>query len=172
MTSGRWKPTDEALAKEIFSVLIRLNKPTRKYSKAMLLKLMDRPEIYMDVLKHCLEWDHSERLDNFRKGLLLTIRAIGASYVAKEAGVSRITLYRMLAKGGNPRLSSLAAVFDCLGVRLWIVDDDFVARRTRLTRPKDEEASLKHWSSAREVRKRAFAERSSAKVIARLRAKG
>ena len=138
MTRGRWKPTDEALSKEAFSVLIRGEKPSRKYSKAMLSSLLNRPEVYLDVLKHCLEWDRSRRLDGFRKGLLLTIRAIGASQVAEAAGISRVTLYRMLAKGGNPRLSSLSAVFYYLGLRLWVVDDDFVSRGTRLTRPKDD----------------------------------
>ena len=140
MAQGRWRPTNQAMAKEAFSVLICGAKPTRKYSKTALCGTLIHPDIYLDFLKHCLEWDDSRHTDVFRKGLLLTIRAIGASQVAKATGVSRVTLYRMLSKNGNPRLSSLAAVFHYLGLRLWVVDDDFIQRRTHLKRPKDEEA--------------------------------
>ena len=94
--------------------------------------------MYLDFLKHCLEWDDSKGFVAFRQGLLLTIQAIGASRVAKATGVSGVTLYRMLGRRGNPRLASLAAVFRHLGLRMWVVDQDFVDRRERFKRPKDE----------------------------------
>lgn len=42
----------------------------------------------------------------------------GMARVASEAGVNRENLYRMLSEEGNPRLSSLYAVLEALGLRI------------------------------------------------------
>jgi hypothetical protein len=56
--------------------------------------------------------------------------------------VSRVTLYRMLSKNGNPTLQSLIGVLRHLGLQLWLVDGDFIARRKRAPRPKDQLPAL------------------------------
>lgn len=45
-------------------------------------------------------------------------RAKGMSQVAKEAGLSRESLYRALSEGGNPSFSTVLKVARALGVRL------------------------------------------------------
>jgi adenine-specific DNA-methyltransferase len=45
-------------------------------------------------------------------------RARGMAGIAKEAGVSRESLYRSLSAGGNPEFSTVLKVMDSLGLRL------------------------------------------------------
>ena len=45
-------------------------------------------------------------------------RAKGMSQVAKEAGLSRESLYRALGEGGNPSFATVLRVARALGVRL------------------------------------------------------
>jgi probable addiction module antidote protein len=47
-------------------------------------------------------------------------RARGMTALAKDAGVSRETLYKAFAEGGNPTLDTLMKVTKALGVRLAI----------------------------------------------------
>jgi probable addiction module antidote protein len=45
-------------------------------------------------------------------------RAKGMSQIAKEAGLSRESLYRALSEGGNPSFATVLKVVRALGVRL------------------------------------------------------
>lgn len=45
-------------------------------------------------------------------------RARGASQFAKEAGLSRETIYKVFRPGGNPTLSTIAKALKALGLRL------------------------------------------------------
>jgi len=45
-------------------------------------------------------------------------RATGMSLVAREAGLSRESLYRALSEGGNPSFATVLKVARALGVRL------------------------------------------------------
>jgi probable addiction module antidote protein len=137
MPRGRWKPSDEQVAQEAFVVLIQGKKPTRTYSKEVLLQSLRDSSVTLDFLKLCLEWDNAGDLQLFKKGLLCVVQARGATALAKSTGVSRVTLYRMLSSSGNPRLSSLTTLFRKLGVRLYLVDEGFIRRREKITRPKD-----------------------------------
>ena len=47
-------------------------------------------------------------------------RAKGMSQVAKEAGLSRESLYRALSEGGNPSFATVLKVARALGVRLHV----------------------------------------------------
>ncbi|MHB8859331.1 MAG: addiction module antidote protein [Thermoleophilia bacterium] len=59
--------------------------------------------------------------------LMLAIRdvvdAFGVRNVAESAGLNRESLYRMLSREGNPRLSSLFAVLKSIGLRLAVEVD-------------------------------------------------
>lgn len=46
------------------------------------------------------------------------VRARGMTALAKDAGVSRETLYKAFSEGGNPTLDTLLKVTKALGVRL------------------------------------------------------
>lgn len=138
MTRGRWRPSKEMLAREAHAVFINAERQTRAYSKELLTRHLCDPSVYIDFLKLCLEFDDSADLKMFRKGLLIVVKALGATRIAERAHISRMTLYRMLGKGGNPRLSSLVNLVKCLGMNIWIVDQDFIKRRMLSPRPKDE----------------------------------
>jgi probable addiction module antidote protein len=45
-------------------------------------------------------------------------RARGMTQIAREAGVTREALYKSLATGGDPRLSTVLGVMKALGIRL------------------------------------------------------
>ena len=45
-------------------------------------------------------------------------RARGMTEVAREAGVTRVALYKSLSEKGDPRLTTLLGVMRALGVRL------------------------------------------------------
>ena len=57
-----------------------------------------------------------------QEAFLLALRDVaeahGMSDVARKAHLNRESMYRMLSKRGNPRLSSLATLLEELGLRL------------------------------------------------------
>jgi probable addiction module antidote protein len=64
-----------------------------------------------------------EALDSNDPGFIanaigVVARARGMTQVAREAGLSRESLYRTLGKDGNPELSTLLRVLGVLGLRL------------------------------------------------------
>ena len=58
---------------------------------------------------------------DFLHALNTAARAKGMTKVAKEIGVTRSSLYRSLAKSGNPRFSTIYKVTKALGVKLAVV---------------------------------------------------
>lgn len=141
MPKGRWKVSDEQLATEAYAVLIAGHKAGRSFTKPELRLAISEPAVYVDFLKHCIEYDTSRDLLQLRKGLLQVTKSVGVSRLSEQTGLSRVSLYRMLSKQGNPRLDSLLTLFRALGVHLWLVDDSFVKTRQRLVRPKDIESA-------------------------------
>ena len=55
---------------------------------------------------------------DFIHALGIAARAKGMSEVAKQAGVTRASLYKSLADGGNPEFETVFRVCNALGVRL------------------------------------------------------
>ena len=56
-------------------------------------------------------------------GALLSLRAVAEAYggmsaIARQAGISRESLYRSLGPKGNPTLKTLIAVLNAVGMRL------------------------------------------------------
>lgn len=67
----------------------------------------------------------SAALRDSREGFLVALRDVvearqGMAKVARDAGVNRENLYRLLSEGGNPRLSSLSSVLEALGLQLLV----------------------------------------------------
>jgi len=58
---------------------------------------------------------------DFLHALNTAARAKGMTEVAKEVGVTRSSLYRSLAKSGNPRFSTIYKITKALGVRLAVM---------------------------------------------------
>lgn len=137
MAKGRWTFSDEQIAAEAYAVLMNRERQGRTLTKADLRASLSAPEVFRDFLKMCLEHDTSKDLSHFRRGLLEVVKAVGVTKLSQKVGLSRLSLYRMLAKGGNPRLDSLLALFKALGVHLWLVDEEFKRARQKVVRPKD-----------------------------------
>lgn len=137
MAKGRWTLSEEQIAIEAYAVLMQRQKQGRTLTKVHLKSYLANPEIYRDFLKLCLEHDTSKDLAHFRKGLLEVVKSIGVTQISKKIGLSRLSLYRMLSKDGNPRLDSLMALFKALNIHIWIVDEDFKRAREKVIRPKD-----------------------------------
>jgi probable addiction module antidote protein len=59
-------------------------------------------------------------VDLIAAGLGEIARAMGASELAREAGISREAIYKGLAPGGNPTLDTLARITKAMGLRLTV----------------------------------------------------
>lgn len=90
-------------------------KRSRPYRDTLLESLRD-PRESAAYLKAALE-DSPEMLLVALKDVA---DAFQVSQLAKEAGVTRESLYRMLSKSGNPRYGSLTAILQVLGLRISI----------------------------------------------------
>ena len=58
---------------------------------------------------------------DFVHALNTAARAMGMTEVAKKSGVTRASLYKSLADGGNPHFSTISKVTKALGCKLAIV---------------------------------------------------
>lgn len=124
---------DEA-AHELFAVFMQRQKATRSLPKDFLLSQLAERSVYAEFLKLCLEYDRSNDLSGFRKGLALIVKAIGPGKVAKLTGINRVTLYRMLGRGGNPGIKNLVMLLKALNLGVWVVEQEFYDHRERVRR--------------------------------------
>ena len=80
-------------------------------------ELRDDPEFAAEYLNAALKDTQEPAV------LLMALRHLseargGLARVAKQAGIERESLYRVLSSKGNPRLSTLTAVLKALGVTI------------------------------------------------------
>jgi len=99
------------------------NNPTRKKTSGLKTSTYDvaehlrTPEEMAAYLDAWLE-DAPDDVSGIARALGDIARAKGMSQVAKEAGLSRESLYRALSVGGNPSFATVLKVARALGVRL------------------------------------------------------
>jgi probable addiction module antidote protein len=124
----------DEIAHEAYAVLMQGHRATRRISKDFLMGRLKDREVYAEFLKLCMEYDYKGNLALLREGLGIVVKAIGPSLVAKKTGINRVTLYRMLGKGGNPSLNNLTSLLRALSLNLWIVDKDFYSHREQVRR--------------------------------------
>ena len=91
----------------------KATKPT-PYDVAEHLRTPEEMAAYLDAW---LE-DAPDDVSGIARALGDVARAKGMSLVAREAGLSRESLYRALAQGGNPSFATVLKVARALGVRL------------------------------------------------------
>lgn len=88
------------------------------HDDAMVRRLRKDPKFAAEYLKAALEESDEPRV------LLVALRRLaqahGIAKVAKAAGIERESLYRALSEKGNPRLSTLVAVTQVIGLRLTV----------------------------------------------------
>jgi len=92
-----------------------MNKRLLNYEKELLKDLQD-PKEAIAYLNAALQ-DEDPRL------FLLALKNVIAaqdkmSSIAKKTNLNRENLYRMLSKKGNPKLTSIIPILDCLGYNL------------------------------------------------------
>ena len=92
-------------------------KQTKSYQTALLESLKD-PEEAVAYLNAALEDDSEDAEELFLLALRNVAEARGVAKVAAAAALNRESLYRTLSAKGNPRLSTLGALLDALGLRL------------------------------------------------------
>jgi probable addiction module antidote protein len=85
---------------------------TRPYDTANYLKTKEDIAHYLDAV---LEDGDPELL---KDALGAIARSQGMTEIAKEAGLSRSSLYKALCPDGNPEFATVAGVLKALGLRL------------------------------------------------------
>lgn len=92
--------------------------PSKPY-KQMLLKRLTDPDYAVDYLTEVLQ---EESQDAFMIALknVIEAREENVSELAKQMGVSRQGLYKMLSEEGNPRLATLNQLLKSLGMKISI----------------------------------------------------
>jgi probable addiction module antidote protein len=98
---------------------MKKHKASISHDDATVEELRQNPKFAAEYLKAALE-DHDEP-----RVLLIAMRHIaeargGVAKVAKAAGIQRESLYRALSARGNPRLSTLLAVAQAMGLKLTV----------------------------------------------------
>jgi len=88
--------------------------PTRHFDPA---EYLDTDEDIKFFLQDAAEGTPEE----FIHALNTAARAKGMTEIAKKAGVSRASLYKSLADGGNPRFDTISKVTKALGCKLAIL---------------------------------------------------
>lgn len=91
----------------------------RTWEESLRERLAASPEYAAEYLNAILE-------ENDPQAFLLALRHVadangGVSKLAAEAELSRESLYRTLSETGNPKLTSLTAVLEALGMQLAIL---------------------------------------------------
>jgi probable addiction module antidote protein len=101
---------------------VEMRAPSRNYQDSLIEALRDPSEAaaYLDAALE--EGDRAVFLVAIRN----VIRALGGmTHIAREAGLNRENLYRVLSEQGNPELASLEKLLKSLGLRLSVeVDQD------------------------------------------------
>lgn len=90
-------------------------KRTRGFREQLLKDLIDQAEA-----AHYVNAAAEDSEEMFLVALRDVAEARQMAKVANEAGVAREALYRMLSEDGNPRLDSLWAILNAVGLRILV----------------------------------------------------
>jgi probable addiction module antidote protein len=98
---------------------MKKRKASISHDDAIVEELRQNPKFAAEYLKISLEDQDEPRV------LLIAMRHIaeargGVAKIAKAAGIQRESLYRALSARGNPRLSTLLAVAQAMGLKLTV----------------------------------------------------
>lgn len=75
-------------------------------------------ETDQDIREFLQETANNGNTSDFIHALNTAARAKGMTDVAKQAGVTRASLYKSLADDGNPRFETIAKIVEALGCKL------------------------------------------------------
>jgi probable addiction module antidote protein len=74
-----------------------------------------------DIKEFLTELASTGTYSDFIYGLATASKAKGMTKIAKEAGVTRASLYKSLSADGNPRFETVKKIVEALGCKLAIV---------------------------------------------------
>ena len=101
------------------------SKPAVKYDDWMMKRLKKNKKEAFEYLKTSLE----ENAD-FPPAFLLSLRRVSQAFdmsmedIAKEAGISTATIYKVLGEKGNPTMDTLASILKTMGFKLTLTPID------------------------------------------------
>src|SRR5688572_1913595 len=95
---------------------LRMDKLTTDFKEYLYERLQD-PEAAAEYLNAAGEGDDAA---SFLIALRLVAESRGIAQVAQKADLNRESLYKMLSDQGNPRLSSMLAVFEAVGLQIQV----------------------------------------------------
>lgn len=102
---------------EIYLLLIGGDKMTKKYQDYDTSEFLETEDDIARYLNAVAEYNDPEM---FQTALGKVAKARGMSSIAKEANVSRESLYRSLSAEGNPSFQTISKVLASMGLRLTI----------------------------------------------------
>lgn len=73
-----------------------------------------------DIRGFLIEVANTGDTEDIIHALNIAARAKGMTEIAKQAGVTRASLYKSLSENGNPRFETISKVVDALGCKLVI----------------------------------------------------
>ena len=82
---------------------------------------VDTPEDVASLLATAME---EGEMDDVRFALRTIAKSQGLTKVAERAGISRQGLHKILNEEGDPKLSTVLALFKALGMRLHVATDE------------------------------------------------
>ncbi len=88
-----------------------------KTSRFDIAEYLDTEESVVDFLKEVAETGDSS---DFIHALGIAARARGMTDIARDAGVTRASLYKSLSDGGNPRFDTINKIVNALGMKLTV----------------------------------------------------
>jgi probable addiction module antidote protein len=98
-------------------------KRTQKYEDSLREALQD-PEEAAAYLNAHLDNNGEDADDLFLLALRDVVKAHGFSSVAENANLGRESLYKALSETGNPRLSTLSALLDVMGLKFLVAPQE------------------------------------------------
>ena len=101
--------------------------PTRQWNDYMTKRLQEHPEEIPGYLNACAEEGRETFLVGLRRVVLATS---SVSAMARDTGLTRNAVQKMLAPEGNPRLDNLEAVLQEVGFRLTVAPMGEPANKT------------------------------------------
>ncbi|MCL2831458.1 MAG: putative addiction module antidote protein [Betaproteobacteria bacterium] len=95
-----------------------------KTSRVDIAELLETEEDIQEFLRAAAEECTPEE---FVHALGTAARARGMTEVARQAGVTRASLYKSLSEGGNPQFDTIARVCGALGMKLTVTPKHGIA---------------------------------------------
>ena len=90
-------------------------------TKTSPLHIEDYLETDEDIKEFLQELARTGTYSDLMHGIATAAKAKGMTKVAKQAGVTRASLYKSLSEGGNPRFETINKVIEALGCKIAIV---------------------------------------------------